>query len=285
MQIDTRKVLSMYGLKFNPFDSEKPTASILLSKRNGKELWKIENLVMDGGIAAIIGDPGTGKSAFLRYVVDHLEKIPDAQVVHLDRPQSSLADFYRELGAIFHLELRVSYRWGGFSALREKWARHIQSTLLRPVLIVDEAQLMHPQTLTELRLLSSEKFDSRKLLTVILAGDQRLASKLTMPELLPLKSRIRPYIDFSLLAKEELVDMLRHILDSAGNSALMSDDLITLLADQSCGNPRTMMQTGLDLLMAGAVQERDILDESLYYDICQDRLGKPGTPRRGGKQK
>ena len=48
----------------------------------------------------------------------------------------------------------------------------------RPVLIIDEAQEMNPPVLSELRLLSSADLDSRSILTIVLAGDQRLASRL-----------------------------------------------------------------------------------------------------------
>jgi len=285
MRLDTRKILNLYGLKFNPFDTDKPTSAIYISERLTKEIWWIENLVMDGGIAAVIGDPGTGKSSFLRFLVDHLEKIPDAHVVHLDRPQSSLGDFYSELGNIFGLDLKVSFRWGSFRTLRKKWSQHIQTTLLRPVLVIDEAQLMNPPTLTELRLLSSEKFDSHKLLTVVLAGNKRLHNKLASPELLPLKSRIRPCITFDAVPTEDMQRMLEHILEKSGNSNLMTDSLIKLLSEHSCGNPRTMMQEAADLLLAAAQQEKEILDESLFYDVCHRRLGKPGKPRSEGRTK
>jgi type II secretory pathway predicted ATPase ExeA len=54
-----------------------------------------------------------------------------------------------------------------------------------------EAQEMNPTVLCELRLLASADLDSRSILTVILAGDARLAAKLDSPELSPLASRIR----------------------------------------------------------------------------------------------
>jgi len=247
MIIDTRKILSLYGLQFNPFDTEKPTSAIFVAPRLSKEIWRIENLVMDGGISSVIGPPGSGKSAFLRHLSQRLSEVPDVQVARMDRPQSSLADFYRELGDVFKIHLKVSCRWGGFRSLREKWAAHIQTTMFRPVLIIDEAQLMLPQTLTELRLLSSENFDSHKLLTIVLAGDNRLGEKLESPELLPLKSRIQTRIEFGMSPKDELENILRHVLDKAGNAALMSEGLIVLLAEQSCGNPRTMMQTAIDI--------------------------------------
>ena len=78
----------------------------------------------------------------------------------LSRPQASLADFYREMGDLFGVELRPHNRWGGAKVLRERWQTHIDAALSRPVLLVDEAQEMQPAVLAELRLLSSAELDS-----------------------------------------------------------------------------------------------------------------------------
>ena len=48
----------------------------------------------------------------------------------------------------------LTVRWGGFKALRERWQAHLENTLLRPVLLIDEAQEMSPVVLCELRLRS-----------------------------------------------------------------------------------------------------------------------------------
>ena len=45
------------------------------------------------------------------------------------------------------------------------------------VLLIDEAQEVHPSVLSELRLLTTAQFDSRTLLSVIFAGDARLTDK------------------------------------------------------------------------------------------------------------
>src|SRR5262249_56054141 len=82
-------------------------------------------------------------------------------------------------------------RWAGCKALRERWQAHIDAALVRPVLIVDEAQEMVPKVLAELRLLASTRLDSHILLTVVLAGDGRLVERFRSEELLPLVTPIR----------------------------------------------------------------------------------------------
>jgi general secretion pathway protein A len=54
------------------------------------------------------------------------------------------------------------------------------------VLLVDEAQEMAAAVLAELRILASADFDSRSILTVILAGDGRLTQQFRTEELLPI---------------------------------------------------------------------------------------------------
>jgi len=99
--------------------------------------------------------PKTGKSITLRLMARHLQEMPEAVVGVLTRPQSGLADFYREMGEIFGVTLKVHYRWSSFKELRTKWEAHLAATLLRPVLLIDESQEMNPDVLSELRLLAS----------------------------------------------------------------------------------------------------------------------------------
>lgn len=98
------------------------------------------------------------------------------------------------------------------------------------MLLIDEAQEMHPQVLSELRLLSSDQFDSRLLLTVVLAGDGRLPQKLRRDDLLPLGSRIRTRLPLEYAEREELLACLKHLLSSAGNASLMIPELMQTFA-------------------------------------------------------
>src|SRR5271169_1351559 len=151
-----KTLLALYGLKWNPFSPELPTEALFVPAKVEEFFWRIENAhVREGGFALIHGDPGTGKSVVLRLLAERLERLPDLNVRVLSHPQSNLADFYRELGELFGVALKPHNRWGGFKSLRERWIAHLESTRLRPVLIIDEAQEMGSAVLCELRLLAS----------------------------------------------------------------------------------------------------------------------------------
>ena len=187
------KLLALYGLKYNPFSPELPSEALYTHSKIEQFCWRIEHTLMrEGGFALITGDPGTGKSVVLRLLAERLGRVREITVGAMTHPTSNLADFYREMGDLFGVELKPHNRWGGFKLLRERWISHLEGTLLRPVLLIDEAQEMQPAVLSELRLLSSMQFDSRILITVIFAGDGRLTAKLRRDDLLPL-GKSHPY--------------------------------------------------------------------------------------------
>ncbi|MGH8270598.1 MAG: hypothetical protein ACRES1_11060, partial [Steroidobacteraceae bacterium] len=91
-----KKLLSLYGLKWNPFAAEVPTEALYLSPRVDSFCWRVEQLIDEGGFALVTGSPGVGKSATLRVLAERLSNLRDMQVGILARPQAGLADFYRE---------------------------------------------------------------------------------------------------------------------------------------------------------------------------------------------
>lgn len=275
-----KKLLALYGLKWNPFSPELPIEALFITPKVNNFLWRLEqNQVREGGFALITGDPGTGKSVVLRLLAERLEPLRDVTVGVLTHPQSNLADFYREMGDVFGVGLKPNNRWGGFKALRERWQAHLENTLLRPVLLIDEAQEMSPVVLCELRLLASTRFDSRPLLSVVLAGDGRLTEKLRRKELLPLGSRIRTRLVMEYATREELLGCLDHLMATAGNSKLMTAELMHTLCDHALGNYRVMSTLAAELLSAAAQREATHLDEKLYLELFTSSTATPRKTR------
>jgi len=263
-----KKLLALYGLKWNPFSPELPTEALYATAKVENFCWRIEQgLIGEGGFALISGDPGSGKSVVLRLLSERLQQLRDITIGAIAHPSSNLADFYREMGDMFGVELKPHNRWGGFKALRERWLAHLEGTLLRPVLLIDEAQEMHPGVLNELRLLSSMQFDSRTLLSVVLAGDARLSAKLRRDELLPLGSRIRIRLMMEYADRNELMACLKYLLSTAGNANLMTPELMQTLCDHALGNYRVLTTMAAELLALAAQQELTQLDEKLYLEV------------------
>ena len=262
-----KKLLALYGLKFNPFSQQVPDTALFTLPQIESFCWRIEQQVGEGGFALVCGDPGTGKSAALRILSERLSQKRDLTVGRLTRPQANLADFYRELGHLFGVPLAPHNRWNSSKLLREKWLAHIDASVYRPVLLIDEAQEMKSPVLSELRLLSSADLDSRSILTIILAGDQRLASRLEELELLPIASRIRSRLRLEALTPKQLQECLNHLLKAAGSPKLLTASLIATLCEHAAGNLRLLMNLANDLLATASHQEREQIDEKLFFEV------------------
>jgi type II secretory pathway predicted ATPase ExeA len=261
-----KKLLSLYGLKWNPFAVDVPTEALYVSPRVDSFCWRVEQLIDEGGFALITGAPGVGKSATLRVLVERLSLMREVQLGVLSRPQAAMADFYREMGDLFGVQLHPHNRHAGAKVLRGRWQAHIDASLSRPVLIVDEAQQVLAPVLAELRLLSSTRLDSHLLLTVVLAGDQRLLERFRSEELLPLGSRMRVRLTLERATPEELRECLTHALAKAGAPKLMTSEIIATLCDHAQGNLRALMNMAAELLSAAAQREARQIDEQLFFE-------------------
>lgn len=281
--MNRKKLHALHGLKWNPFTPDLPTDGLWMSPRVESFCQRVESMIDDGGFALVTGDPGNGKSATLRLLAERFRELPEISVGVLSRPQSGLADFYRELGDIFGVELRPHNRWGGFKSLRERWKAHADSSLLCPILLVDEAQEMAPAVLSELRLLSSGQLDTEIYLTVVLAGDSRLLKKLRQPELLPLASRIRTRLVLDYVAPEDLRQALEYVLEQAGAPSLFTPELNTTLVESAAGNFRTLMVAAGELLMIATQRELPQIDEKLFFEIHGERANEPRRRRGRGR--
>jgi len=265
--MNDKKLRALYGLKYNPFLPDIPVEALWVNPQMDSFIFRMQNLVKTGGFALICAEPGLGKSKTLQLLNHRLENIGDVKVGVMQRPQSSVADFYRELGDLFGVNLSPANRYGGFKALRQRWRDHVKNTLYKPVLLIDEAQEVLSVCLNEIRLLQSDHFDSKSLLTCVLCGDIRLPQRFRTPQLASLGTRMRLRHNIEPYPAKILLEVIEHSLKHAGAEHLMTKQLKQTLADHAAGNLRVLNSMAADLLAAAAENNLPQLDEKLYFEV------------------
>lgn len=274
---NNKQLLAFYGLKWNPFLPGIPVESLWHTPQMDNFIYRLENMAMNGGFALISGEPGLGKSKTLQVIAHQFARLEEVVVGVMERPQSSVGDFYREMGSLFGVNLTPANRYGGFKDLRERWKNHSKTTLFRPVLLIDEAQEMLTGCLNELRLLSSSDFDSQNLLTTVICGDTRLPERFRTRALLSLGSRMQLRLKLEPYSREDLLDYMEHSLNQAGAPQLMTNTLIRTLVDHCAGNQRVLNNMAAELLAIGFEKEITQLNEKLFLEA----FSRKPTPRPG----
>ena len=265
--MNDKMLRDLYGLKYNPFEPDLPAEDLWEFGRAVPFLDRMNLLVRLGGFGLVTGMPGTGKSKLLQLLAARLEEQSNVVVGVMERPQSQQMDFYRELGTLFGVRLSPANRYGGFQALRQRWREHIKASLMRPALLIDEAQEMPADCLNEVRILGSVQFDSQCLLTTVLCGDNRLEERLKSPALMPLHSRVRAHLSLDGMSRDDMRSYLCHALEKAGAPQLMSEGLMAALADHAEGNLRRLNHVAGQLIWAAAQRKLATLDENLFLDL------------------
>ena len=147
------------------------------------------------------------------------------------------------------------------------------------VIFIDEAQDLQGVVANELRLLSSTDFDSRNYLCVVLAGDSRLPEHFKTPQLAPIASRIRAQLKLGGLSPDELLEHLRCLLSEAGNSKLMTPELMNTVCAHSDGNLRALTILCNELLITASRLDCSQIDEKLFLEYSTARP-MPAVARR-----
>jgi hypothetical protein len=80
---------------------------------------------------------------------------------------------------------------------------------------------------------------------------------------------MRVRLSLEAASREELLQLLENAVSKAGNHKLMTRGLMETLVEHALGNYRVLMNTALELFLAGARQEATQLDEKLYLETFQ----------------
>src|SRR5262250_3061355 len=170
--------ITHFGFTKLPF-SKNVSAKDLLDRASHQEaVARIRFCIGESLLGVITGEVGVGKTVAVRAATSQLD--PAAHhIIYISTPTFGARGLYvtivNALGAHPHLP-RAELIAQAHSLL----AAEEQERRRRVVLVVDEAHLLTPEQLEQLRLLTSAEMDSATPCAVLLAGQPTLARQLRM---------------------------------------------------------------------------------------------------------
>src|SRR5262249_41154812 len=135
----------------------------------------------------------------------------------------------------------------------------------RVVVIIDEAHLLAPDQLEELRLLTNAEMDSQSPFALLLVGQPTLTRQLRLGLLgvfAALDQRIAPRSHLTPMDLAEAAQYLRHHLALVGRTdPLFADDAVARLHKLSLGLPRALNNAAIAALIAAATAGKALVDD------------------------
>ncbi len=250
-----------FGLVRTPFGKSIAAKDLFSRQAHQEAVARITFCVVESALGVVTGDVGAGKTVSVRAAVAALDPARH-QVIYIANPAFGTRGLYvtivRALGAEPRYQRAELMAQATDLLAAEEAERH-----RRVVLICDEAHLLEPAQLEELRLLTNADMDSASAFAGILVGQPTLNRQLRMGVFAALDQRIATRFSIKPMDIGESAAYLRHHLSLAGREEpLFADDAVARLHRLSNGLPRMLNNAAIAALIAAAADGKDLVDDA-----------------------
>ena len=250
-----------FGLKRTPFSKSIAPKDLFMRQAHQEAVARISFCVVESALGVVVGDVGAGKTVAVRAALSGLDPTRH-QLIYVANPVFGTRGLYvtivRALGAVPRYQRAELMAQAQDLLAAEEAERH-----RRVVVVIDEAHLMDPAQLEELRLLTSAEMDSASAFAGILVGQPTLSRQLRMGTFAALDQRIATRFSIKAMDIGESAAYLRHHLALSGrDEPLFADDAIARLHRVANGLPRALNNAATAALIAAAGESKELVDDA-----------------------
>lgn len=159
--------LDHFGLSTEPFTKEIDDASLWLPPSKRDLLDELVEAIEARESVVLTGEPGVGKTCVLR-ALRHALAADRFRLTYCHNATLGRRDFYRQLCLALGLQPSATAA-AVFYAVTVQ-VEDFAKERLHPVFLLDEAHLLHQDTLDHLHILLNYAWDSKALLSLVLVG-------------------------------------------------------------------------------------------------------------------
>lgn len=232
-----------FGLRRRPFRPIPDTDSYFPAAGHEDALSRLHRAIdADEGIMLLTGDPGTGKTLVARKLLESLDENVRTVLLtnsHVSRNGDLLQAILFDLGLPYQGLTEQVARLAVTDSCLE-FFREGGKTLI----VIDEAQHLHPDVLEELRLLSNLEGKDGRAIQVLLVALPDIERAIDMPSLAAFRQRLTVRAKLEPLDASESAEFLVHQVRAAGGRPewIFGEDVLDILTHAANGNPRVLNQ-------------------------------------------
>ena len=236
-----------------------------LEALNQRFNWLLES----PGIGLLTGEPGVGKTAWIRQLTQALNP-HRYQVIYLAETDFGRLDIYRQLALEFGLE--PAYRRANlWRQIKEHIVQMVETKSILPVWIIDESHNLRVEFFKDFPAFLNFAFDSKDLMTVWFLGHSQLETVLNRAPYAALSSRIQMKEKLEPVFEQERFSKLieQGFKDAGATQQLISDPGIELLRMASKGKPRIASQLILNALQLATQRKINHLPDDVINEAIE----------------
>ncbi len=248
-----------FGFKSEPFAKDIATKDLLKLPSMVGIKERFDYCLSLGGVMAIFGEVGSGKSTGVRWTLSHHHP-SELKQVNIVATSGSIMEFYKQLA--WGLDLAPSSTSKAMLLAESKAAiREIaQSKKQRVAIFVDEAQLLRRDVLAELHTVLNFDHDGANFLSLVLCAQPTLLDHLQYRHAAPLASRVMTKAQVKPLSQIEMEEYVNHHVRVAGvKKQLFEPAAIAAIHQGSAGGLRRANQLAAGGLTAAALEKMGIV--------------------------
>lgn len=259
--------LSHFGLSAEPFAKDIIDAELWMPPSKLSLVEDLTEAMHARASALLTGEPGVGKTCVLR-ALRHALAPANFRLVYCQNTTVGRRDFYRHL--CLALGLAKATTAGDLFLAVSAHVEDLAKERVCPVFLVDEAHLLHQDTLDHLHILLNYQWDSKPLLSLVLIGLPDLEDRLRLRRNRSLYSRIHHRFSLGSLLPDDTTDYIRARLARVGATKdIFAADALAIIHEAAGSSLRDTDRLATAALRASARRKKKLVERDVLTRILQ----------------